>query len=105
MYRGEEWRGSVTKSAMELLREKVAKRELKAVDHSAIDYIPIRKALYVESREVAALSALESLPASAACRRRQPSSAPVALRGDPHLPRARAAGRAPGGASWPARCP
>jgi hypothetical protein len=59
MYRGEEWRGGVAKSALEQLREKVAKRELKAVDHSAIDYLPIRKALYVESREVAAMSALE----------------------------------------------
>lgn len=42
--------------ALEVLAELNKKKELKAVDHSKIDYIPIRKNLYVVPRSVASLT-------------------------------------------------
>ena len=43
-------------SALDLLREKMKRKELKAVDHSAVDYAPFRKRFYIVPREVAAMS-------------------------------------------------
>lgn len=42
--------------ALEVLAELNKKKELKAVDHSKIDYIPIRKNLYIVPRSVASLT-------------------------------------------------
>ena len=40
-------------------REKMRRKELKAVDHAAVDYAPFRKRFYIVPREVAALSRAE----------------------------------------------
>lgn len=42
--------------ALEVLAELNKKKELKSVDHSKIDYIPVRKNLYVVPRSVASLT-------------------------------------------------
>ncbi|RYY33829.1 DEAD/DEAH box helicase, partial [archaeon] len=55
---GEEWAVG-GKSALELLKEKLAKKELRAVDHGGVEYIPFRKAFYIEPRSIAALAPLE----------------------------------------------
>ena len=74
LFKGEEWEGP-TRSALDQvrqstrcfaiclplytlpfpprpaqLRDKIAKKDLKAVDHAAVQYAPFRKALYIESR-------------------------------------------------------
>ena len=54
MYKGEEWQPQ--KSALEVLREKMAKKDLKPVDHAQVEYMPIRKNFYIEAREIAALT-------------------------------------------------
>lgn len=38
------------KTALEILQEQVKKKELKAVDHARVDYLPIRKKLYIVPR-------------------------------------------------------
>ena len=48
-----------SKSALELLREKMAKKDLKPVDHAAMDYPAFRKAFYIEAPDVAAQTAEE----------------------------------------------
>ena len=40
----------------EVLAELIKKKELKAVDHSQVDYLPVRKNLYIVPRSVAALT-------------------------------------------------
>ncbi len=45
-----------TKSALEQLRERMAKKDLKQVDHSAIDYEDFTKDFYIEDPEVTAMS-------------------------------------------------
>ncbi len=45
--------------SIQVLAESVKKKELKAVDHSTISYIPIRKNLYIVPRSLAALPAKE----------------------------------------------
>lgn len=47
---------AATTDALEVLAELNKKKELKAVDHSKIEYIPIRKNLYIVPRSVASLS-------------------------------------------------
>lgn len=39
-------------SALEMLKEKMKKKEIKEIDQSKIDYIPIRKNLYIPTRSV-----------------------------------------------------
>ena len=47
------------KSALDLLREKMKKKELKPVDHDAVEYMPFRKNFYTEHPLVAATSKKE----------------------------------------------
>lgn len=47
------------KTALEILEESRKGRELKPIDHSSIDYIPIRKNLYIVPRSLAKLSDTE----------------------------------------------
>lgn len=47
---------AATTDALEVLAELNKKKELKAVDHSKIEYTPIRKNLYIVPRSVASLS-------------------------------------------------
>lgn len=43
-------RKKAEKSALEILQDLARKKELKAVDHSQIEYLPIRKKLYIVPR-------------------------------------------------------
>lgn len=55
----EEGERTEQKDALTLLAEQLKKKELKAVDHSTIEYIPIRKNLYIVPKVLAALTAEE----------------------------------------------
>lgn len=44
------------KGALEILNEKMAKKDLKPVDHSKIDYAPFRKDFYIESDDIKAMT-------------------------------------------------
>lgn len=80
LFAGEEW--GEEKSALDILREKAAKKALPAVDHSAIDYAPFEKSFYRAHADVAALPA-ERVAAlredlEVKLRGREPIPAPVA---------------------------
>lgn len=57
LYDGDEWKAK--KSALEELAEKMAKKDLKRVDHSKIDYMPFRKKFYIQARDITNLTAEE----------------------------------------------
>lgn len=41
---------------LDSLRAKMAKKEIKPVDHASVDYMPFRKSFYIEPRSIASLS-------------------------------------------------
>ena len=47
---------AIAREALDDPKSKVKKKELHAVDHSTYPYIPIRKAFWIEARDIAALS-------------------------------------------------
>ena len=57
LFDGEEFSEGI--SALDVMRAKLEKKELAPVDHTQIDYIPLRKKLYQEHPAVAALSDTE----------------------------------------------
>lgn len=57
LYTGEEW--GEERSALDIIRDKMAKKEIKAVDHAAVDYAPFRKDFYIEPKEIAAMSQVD----------------------------------------------
>ena len=44
---------------LDMFRAKMAKKEIKPVDHSSIDYLPFRKSFYIEPRSISNLSQSE----------------------------------------------
>jgi ATP-dependent RNA helicase DDX46/PRP5 len=48
------------KGALDLLHEKLARKDIRAVDHGAVAYLPVRKHLYVEHPEVGAQTEAEA---------------------------------------------
>ncbi|KAG5179626.1 P-loop containing nucleoside triphosphate hydrolase protein [Tribonema minus] len=59
-------RAGKEKDALAVLAEQMKKKELKPVDHAAIDYLPIRKNLYIVPRALAALTSEQVQAARAA---------------------------------------
>jgi ATP-dependent RNA helicase DDX46/PRP5 len=80
LYAGEEW--GEEKSALDILREKAAKRALPELDHAAVAYLPFEKGFYRPHADVAVLST-ERVAAlredlEVKLRGREPIPAPVA---------------------------
>ena len=69
--------GGPQKSALELLQEQAKKKELKPVDHASIEYLPIRKKLYIVPR------ALHQLPEKEVAARRDALEIKVRGKGCP----------------------